>query len=120
MCCEKRAVSANGGLLLPNLLQSSRRTCSRGRFLSFFACKESMVGPPMSVLEGWATGSPSFARPRSSRPLPTFDLGSRLLEPAFLECGPTGGADRQARVKQARLFGPYHLVSFCQQGVLFG
>src|SRR5262245_5691896 len=35
-------VSKKGGILLPNLLQSSRSTFSRGSFLSIFAFKEGM------------------------------------------------------------------------------
>jgi hypothetical protein len=34
---EQAIVSKKGGTLLPNLLQSSRSTFSRGSFLSFFA-----------------------------------------------------------------------------------
>src|SRR4030095_13786210 len=47
----------NGGILLANLLQSSRSTFSRGSFLSFFAFKEGMLGTPISVLGGWPTVS---------------------------------------------------------------
>src|SRR5262249_3051563 len=45
-------VSKKGGILLVNLLQSSRSTFSRGSFLSFFAFKEGMLGTAISVLGG--------------------------------------------------------------------
>src|SRR2546426_7997057 len=47
----------NEGILLANLLQSSRSTFSRGSFLSFLAFKEGMLGTPISVLGGWPTVS---------------------------------------------------------------
>src|SRR5438093_13196443 len=47
----------NEGILLANLLQSSKRTFSRGSFLSFLAFKEGMLGTPISVLGGWPTVS---------------------------------------------------------------
>src|SRR4029434_9675774 len=64
-------VAKNGGILLPNLLQSSSRTFSRGSFLSFFAFKEGILDTPISVLGGWATVSGGFSRhdERLSRPL---------------------------------------------------
>ena len=42
----------NGRILLANPLQSSKSTFSRGRFLSFFAFKEGMLGTPISELGG--------------------------------------------------------------------
>src|SRR5215831_7535560 len=42
----------NGPRSQPILLQSSRSTFSRGNFLSFFACKEGMLGTPVSVRGG--------------------------------------------------------------------
>src|SRR5215510_5812173 len=45
-------VSKKGGILLVNLLQSSRSTFSWGGFLSFFAFQEDMLSTPISVLGG--------------------------------------------------------------------
>jgi hypothetical protein len=50
-CVEKE------GILLANPLQSSKSAFSRGRFLSFFAFKEGMLGTPISVRGGWPTVS---------------------------------------------------------------
>jgi hypothetical protein len=47
-------------ILLPNLLQRSRSTLSRGSFLRFFTFKEGRLGTPISVLGGWATVSLRF------------------------------------------------------------
>jgi len=41
-------------LLLANPIQGSRSTFSRRSFLSFIACKEGMLGTPISVLGGLA------------------------------------------------------------------
>src|SRR5882762_10016573 len=73
--CERRApilskmqtltpaeVSKNGGILLANLLQSSRSTLSRGSFFRFLAFKEGMLSTPISVLGGWPTVSERFSR----------------------------------------------------------
>jgi hypothetical protein len=49
-----QAVEKNEGILLANLLQSSRSTFSWGSFLSFFAFQEGMLGTPISVLGGLA------------------------------------------------------------------
>jgi hypothetical protein len=48
-------VSKKGGILLANLLQSSKSTFSWGNFLSFFAFKEGMSSTPISVLGGCPT-----------------------------------------------------------------
>ena len=53
-------VSQNGGILLANLLQSSRSTFSWRSFLSFLAFKEGMLSTPISVLGGWPTVSGGF------------------------------------------------------------
>ena len=50
----------NGRIVLPNLLQRSRSTFSRGKLLSFFAFKEGMLGTLISILGGWATLSGRF------------------------------------------------------------
>src|SRR5436309_12531993 len=58
-----RRVSKTLPILLANLLQSSKRTFSRGSFLSFLAFKEGMLGTPISVLGGWPTVSRRLLEP---------------------------------------------------------
>src|SRR5712691_10274210 len=64
----------NGGILLVNLLQSSRSTLSCGSFLSFLAFKEGMLSTPISILGGWPTVSGGFVRlgGRAKKSLPKW------------------------------------------------
>src|SRR5262249_55525831 len=55
-------VSDNGGILLANLLQSSKSTFSWGSFLSFFAFQEGILDTHISALGGWPTVSGGFLR----------------------------------------------------------
>ena len=48
--CEKDAVAKKGGILLANLLQSSRSTFSGASSPSFFAFKEGIWDPQISAL----------------------------------------------------------------------
>src|SRR5262249_45409641 len=52
---EKRKVLKKGGILLVNLLQSSRSTFSWGGFLRFFAFFEGMLDTKISAPGGWPT-----------------------------------------------------------------
>jgi hypothetical protein len=61
-------VLKKGGILLANLLQSSRSTFSRGSLLSFFAFKEGRLGTPISLREGWPTVSGRYPCTRNERP----------------------------------------------------
>ena len=47
-----RPYANNGRILLVNLFQSSKSTCSRGSFFNFFAFKEGMLGTQSSALGG--------------------------------------------------------------------
>jgi hypothetical protein len=53
-------VSFKDRILLANLLQRSRSTCSWGSFLSFFAFKEGILDTQISALGGWPTVSDRF------------------------------------------------------------
>src|SRR6266446_3477182 len=55
-------VSFNGGILLANLLQSSKRTFSLGSFSSFFAFKEGIWDTQISALLSSPTVSGGFVR----------------------------------------------------------
>jgi hypothetical protein len=66
-CVEKSAVTKNEGILLPNLLQSSRSTFSWESFLSFFGFKEGMWDTQISALGGWPTVSEDFPTQNISR-----------------------------------------------------
>src|SRR5438105_4373693 len=68
----------NEGILLANLLQSSRSTLSRGSFLSFLAFKEGILSTPISVLGGWPTVSEGFLR-HFWTPLTALRQKSRIM-----------------------------------------
>ncbi len=74
-------VSKKGGILLVNLLQSSRSTFSRGSLFSFFALKGGMLSTPISVLGGWPTVSGGFFY------CPNEAIDHRDRGQIMLECG---------------------------------
>jgi hypothetical protein len=62
-----RGVSKKGGILLANLIQSSRSTFPWGSFPSFFAFKAGMLDTQISAPGGWPTVSGGFVRQKQGK-----------------------------------------------------